>query len=118
MVVDAYIKDDSKWIKNTIYKEFGKFIYELSLYDQAKYGKKIDKLIVTYFEEKDNEAIEDPDLIHLHIAYNMPCIVLVSSPKLWKFLREQYTTLCTHSSIKIRSSLAASFHAVFKTLNG
>lgn len=72
MIVDKYIKDESKFIRNTIYREFGNFIYQVSLYDLNKFGKKIDKLIVTYIEEKDNQAIEDPDFISLQVAYNMP----------------------------------------------
>jgi hypothetical protein len=92
-MADNFISDQSKWVKNAIYAEFGKFIYEISLYESGTFGKNIDKLIVTYIEERKSEDLEDSDYINYQIAYNMPCIILVSSPKLWKFIRQNYLEL-------------------------
>lgn len=118
LIVNKYIKDESKWVKLAIYKEFGKFIYELSMFDQTSFGKMIDKMIVTYLEETENKSFEENDLLNQHVAFNMPSVVLVSNPKLWKFISESYFKLCDSPQIQTRISLAASFHEVFKSLNG
>ena len=93
IIVDKYLKDESKYVKLSIFKEFGKFIYEISQYNQTEFNMKVDKLIVNYLEERDNKSFEDIDIINLHTAFNMPSIILVSSPKLWKFISEHYFNL-------------------------
>jgi len=72
VIVDNLIKDASKWVKNKIFSEFGKFIYQISLHNQADFSKNIDKLIINYIEEGKNEDLEEPELINHSIAFNMP----------------------------------------------
>jgi hypothetical protein len=93
LIIEKFIKDSSKWVRNCLFQEFGKVIYQLSLYAKSDISKKIDKLIITYVEERKKEDLEDSDLINYYIAYNMPCLILVSSTKLWKFLRDHYIEL-------------------------
>ena len=71
-IVDNLIKDESKWVKNTLFSEFGKIIYQISLYNQTDFSKNIDKLIVNYIEEGLKDDVDDPELINYNIAYNMP----------------------------------------------
>ena len=55
IIIDKYIKDESKYVKLSMYKEFGKFIYEISMLNQSDFGMKIDKLIVNYLEGRENK---------------------------------------------------------------
>lgn len=76
---------------------------------------KIDKLIIEYLEHL--QTIEDKDefaLLNQQVAFNIPAIFLVSSPKLWKFIKEQYFKLLSSDDPKVKASLAASFHEIFK----
>jgi len=61
-ISENFIKDDSKWVKNSIYSEFGKFIYQISLYNQGDFSKHIDKLIEDYVEELKNEDLDKLDV--------------------------------------------------------
>ena len=77
ILVENMIKSSNKRVKLHIYQDFGRFIYEWSLYKEASLGKQIDKLIVTYLEEREAEDSIDLDDINYFVAFNIPAIILV-----------------------------------------
>lgn len=117
-IIKNYIIGESRTVKHSIFKEFGKCIYQISLHDQAAFGPQVDNLIVEYLEERSRAAFDENYILNQHTAFNIPAIVLVSSPKLWKLISEHYFDLCASEDIDIRISLSSSFHEVFKILQG
>ena len=118
ILVENMVKSTNKRVKSQIYEDFGQFVYEWSLYKEASLGKQIDKLIVTYLEERETKDITDLDEISYFVAFNIPAIILVSSPKLWNFIKKHYFTLWFHEHFKVRRTLASSFFEVYKILSG
>ena len=117
-IVENYIKDESRYVKLFIFKEFGKFIYEVSLFNQAEFGSQVDNLIICYLEERRNRSFEDYKIVDRHTAFNMPAIILVSSPKLWKTIEEHYFELWNSAEMSIKIWISSSFHEIFKILHG
>jgi len=108
-LMENFLKDTSRWVRNTAYEFLGPF---LSTLDSSQISPEFLQSFTNIPKLKSAEA--DTESCN-HCAYNFPAVVLTVGPERWDELRESYMLLLK-KTFKSRKTLACSLHEIAKIL--
>eukprot|EP00486_Rosalina_sp_Unknown_P009051 CAMPEP_0201596048 /NCGR_PEP_ID=MMETSP0190_2-20130828/192859_1 /ASSEMBLY_ACC=CAM_ASM_000263 /TAXON_ID=37353 /ORGANISM="Rosalina sp." /LENGTH=1129 /DNA_ID=CAMNT_0048056257 /DNA_START=38 /DNA_END=3427 /DNA_ORIENTATION=- len=108
-IMENFLNDSSRWVRNTAYEILGPFISSLDssqiTSDFLKYFTSIPHL---------SSAEADADCTN-HCAFNFPAVVLTVGKERWNELNDTYNILC-RKTFKSRKTLACSIHEIASVL--
>jgi len=109
LLMEKFLKDTSRWVRNTAYEFLGPFLSTLDS-DQisAEFLQSFTNIPKLKSAEADTESCN-------HCAYNFPAVVLTVGKERWDELRESYMLLLK-KTFKSRKTLACSLHEIAKIL--
>jgi len=104
-IMEQFLNDSSRWVRNTAYEVLGPFIASLS-------SEQIESDLLKYFTSIPHlsSAEADADCTN-HCAFSFPAVVLTVGRARWSELEETYNILC-RKTFKSRKTLACSLHEV------
>jgi len=104
-IMEQFLNDSSRWVRNTAYEALGPFIASL-------HSDQIDADLLKYFTSIPHlsSAEADADCTN-HCAFNMPAVLLTVGRERWPELQETYNILC-RKTFKSRKTLACSLHEI------
>merc|ERR1719208_247294 len=108
-LMEKFLKDTSRWVRNTAYEFLGPF---LSTLDSSQISEEFLQSFTNIPKLKSAEA--DTESCN-HCAYNFPAVVLTVGKDRWDELRESYMLLLK-KTFKSRKTLACSLHEIAKIL--
>merc|ERR1719242_1986058 len=102
-IMEQFLNDSSRWVRNTAYEALGPFIASL-------HSDQIDADLLKYFTSIPHlsSAEADADCTN-HCAFNMPAVLLTVGKERWSELEETFNILC-RKTFKSRRTLACSLH--------
>merc|ERR1719242_2681250 len=108
-LMEKFLKDTSRWVRNTAYEFLGPFISTLSS-DQVtpEFLQSFTNIPKLKSAEADTESCN-------HCAFNFPAVVQTVGADRWDELRESYMLLLK-KTFKSRKTLACSLHEIAKIL--
>jgi len=108
-LMENFLKDTSRWVRNTAYEYLGPFLATLSS-DQIspEFLKSFTNIPKLKSAEADTESCN-------HCAYNFPAVVQTVGKERWGELREAYMLLLK-KTFKSRKTLACSLHEIANIL--
>merc|ERR1719208_145624 len=108
-LMEKFLKDTSRWVRNTAYEFLGPFLSTLdSSQISAEFLQSFTNIPKLKSAEADTESCN-------HCAYNFPAVVLTVGKERWDELRESYMLLLK-KTFKSRKTLACSLHEIAKIL--
>merc|ERR1719208_366584 len=108
-LMEKFLKDTSRWVRNTAYEFLGPFLSTLdSTQISAEFLQSFTNIPKLKSAEADTESCN-------HCAYNFPAVVLTVGRERWDELRESYMLLLK-KTFKSRKTLACSLHEIAKIL--
>jgi len=108
-LMEKFLKDTSRWVRNTAYEFLGPFLSTLdSSQISAEFLQSFTNIPKLKSAEADTESCN-------HCAYNFPAVVLTVGRERWDELRESYMLLLK-KTFKSRKTLACSLHEIAKIL--
>eukprot|EP00484_Ammonia_sp_Unknown_P025917 CAMPEP_0197040808 /NCGR_PEP_ID=MMETSP1384-20130603/17458_1 /TAXON_ID=29189 /ORGANISM="Ammonia sp." /LENGTH=1050 /DNA_ID=CAMNT_0042471633 /DNA_START=91 /DNA_END=3243 /DNA_ORIENTATION=- len=108
-IMEKFLNDSSRWVRNTAYEVLGPFISSLS-------SEQISADFLKYFTSIPHlsSAEADADCTN-HCAFNFPAVVLTVGKERWNELNDTYNILC-RKTFKSRKTLACSIHEIANVL--
>lgn len=108
-IMEQFLNDSSRWVRNTAYEILGPFIASLS-------SEQIEEDLLKYFTSIPHlsSAEADADCTN-HCAFNFPAVLLTVGKERWSELQETYNILC-RKTFKSRKTLACSLHEMAAVL--
>eukprot|EP01083_Nonionella_stella_P036813 100424_1 len=108
-IMEKFLNDSSRWVRNTAYEMLGGFISTLS-------SSQISADFLHYFTSIPHlsSAEADADCTN-HCAFNFPAVVLTVGRERWSELGDTYAILC-RKTFKSRKTLACSIHEIAAVL--
>jgi len=108
-LMENFLKDTSRWVRNTAYEYLGPFLATLSSEQiSPEFLKSFTNIPKLKSAEADTESCN-------HCAYNFPAVVQTVGKERWGELREAYMLLLK-KTFKSRKTLACSLHEIAKIL--
>merc|ERR1719203_40671 len=104
-IMEKFLNDSSRWVRNTAYEILGPFISSL---DSAQISSDFLKYFTSIPHLSSAEA--DADCTN-HCAFNFPAVVLTVGRERWSELNDTYNILC-RKTFKSRKTLACSIHEI------
>merc|ERR1719242_1257474 len=104
-IMEQFLNDSSRWVRNTAYEILGPFIASLS-------SDQIVEELLKYFTAIPHlsSAEADADCTN-HCAFNFPAVLLTVGKDRWGELEETFGILC-RKTFKSRRTLACSLHEI------
>eukprot|EP01084_Bolivina_argentea_P085444 154422_1 len=104
-VMETFLNDSSRWVRNAAYQILGKFISSLN-------SSQISPEFLKYFTSIPHlsSVTANADCTN-HCAFNFPGVILTIGAKRWNELHETFSILCK-KNIKCRKTLACSIHEI------
>ena len=108
-IMEVFLNDSSRWVRNTAYEVLGPFIASLS-------SEQIEADLLKYFTSIPHlsSAEADADCTN-HCAFNFPAVLLTVGRERWGELEETFNILC-RKTFKSRKTLACSLHEMAAVL--
>lgn len=104
-IMEKFLKDTSRWVRNTAYEFLGPFIATLTTEQiSPDFLRSFTNIPKLKSAEADTESCN-------HCAFNFPAVVQTVGKERWDELREAYMLLLK-KTFKSRKTLACSLHAV------
>merc|ERR1712154_56499 len=108
-IMEKFLNDSSRWVRNTAYEILGPFIASL---EESQISGEFLKYFTSIPHLSSAEA--DADCMN-HCAFNFPAVVLTVGRARWSELNDTYNILC-RKTFKSRKTLACSIHEIASVL--
>jgi len=112
-LVNALLKDTSRWVRMSALQQLGYFIAALEK------PERVPASLFTQYVEIIEQTKANPDAadISFHCAYTYAAVTKTMGKSCWPTLQAPFLSLCKDPQMKTRKAMAASMHIVAQTVS-
>ena len=105
-IIERFIKDNSRWVRNGAFEILGQFLHSLG-------QELITRELLNHFTNipQMSSAVVDAE-VNYHCAFNFPAVLLALGPSKWDELSGCFHSLVKDSKFTVRRTLACSLHEI------